>query len=107
LWLRMQICGLLKAECWMQSKAKKRRAEEVMGYGAQISPSCVTSTPDGRKRSCFHQGQNFVAGLQFHFQDRAGCNDGRDFPDAGIDNYFTEDFIGHNAFHGSRKLVSD
>ena len=57
--------------------------------------------------SCFHQRENFVARHEVHFIDRARGNDRSDFADAGLDDYFTGDFVGHNAFHGSRELVSD
>ena len=57
--------------------------------------------------SCFHQREDFVARLEFHFLDRARCNDRRDFADARLEDYFTDDFVGHNGFHGSRELVSD
>ena len=60
-----------------------------------------------RNVSCFHQCEDFVARHYFHFLDRARCNDRRDFPDARLDDYFTDDFVGHDAFHGSRKLVAD
>ena len=56
---------------------------------------------------CFHQRQDFVAWHDFHFLDRARGNDRRDVADARLDDYFTEDFVGHNAFNSSRELVSD
>ena len=57
--------------------------------------------------SCFYQREDFVAGLQFHFLDRARCNDRRNFADAGLHHYFTKDFVGHDAFHRSGELVSN
>jgi len=57
--------------------------------------------------SCFHKREDFVARHEVHFLDRARCNDRSDFADARLDDYFTEDFVGHNAFHGSRELVAD
>ncbi len=59
-----------------------------------------------RNVSCFYQREDFVAGLKFQFLDRARCNDRRDITDARLDDYFTDDFVGHDAFHGSRELVS-
>ena len=57
--------------------------------------------------SCFHHREDFVAWHDFHFLDRARGNDRRDVANARLDDYFTDDFVGHNAFHSSRELVSD
>ena len=61
----------------------------------------------GGSIGCFHQREDFVARHEAHLLDRARGNDRRDFSDARLDDYFTGDFVGHDAFYRSRELVSD
>ena len=56
---------------------------------------------------CFDDREDFVARDEFHFLDRTRGNDRSDFANACLDNYFTDDFVGHDAFDCSRKLVAD
>ena len=56
---------------------------------------------------CFHQREDFVARHKVHFLDRARGDNRRDLSDARLNDYFTRHFVGHDAFHTSRELVSD
>jgi hypothetical protein len=65
------------------------------GYNARGRPQSATrlsglrsSAAEGNA-SCFHQRKDFVPRNDFHFLDRARCNDRRDFADARLDDYFT------------------
>jgi hypothetical protein len=82
----------------MNNEKRKRRTSNTYRLQLRAAEGNV---------GCFHQREDFVAGHDFHFVDRARGNDRRDFSDARLDDYFTEDFVGHNAFHSSRELVSD
>ena len=66
----------------------------------RIYTNVALTSPAKGNVSRFHEREDFVVSLEFISWAARGDNR-RDCPDARFDDYFTEDFVGDNAFDRS------